>query len=163
MGNEPRSVHPRALPNYQNAVIPRSKLEDYALSPAHTEGRHKALLFKSILGFEKTDWEKLAKTILDELPYYEALPAGEGPWGEKYLVALPIEGLNGNIAIVETVWIIIPENGYPSFVTPRTIREREVSHYRNKKSSRIGDRRINGRFTGVWSLPGCKRHGRRGL
>jgi hypothetical protein len=124
MGDDTRSIHPNALPNYQKAVIPRSKLEGYALNPAHHDGQHKARLFKSILGFEKSDWEKLAKIILDELPYYEALPAREGQWGKKYLVALPIVGLNGNTAIVETIWIIRPKTDYPSFVTPRTIRER---------------------------------------
>src|SRR5215210_7818118 len=124
MGDQTRSVHPKALPNYQKAVIPRSKLEEYALNPAHTEGQHKARLFKSILGFEKADWQKLEKIILDELPYHESLSVGEGAWGKKYLVSLPVIGLNGNTAIVETVWIIKPETDYPSFVTPRTIRER---------------------------------------
>jgi hypothetical protein len=124
MGDESRSVHPNALPNYQKAVIPRSKLEEYALNPAHKDGQHKAHLFKTILGFKKVDWQKLEKSILDELPYSEALPAGEGQWGKKYLVALLIVGLNGNVAIVETIWIIKPETDYPSFVTPRTIRER---------------------------------------
>ena len=98
---ETRTPHPKALPNYQNAVIRRTKLEDYALNPASTEGRHKARLFKSILGFEKADWEKLAKSIIDALPYHEALLAGEGQWGKKYRVALQIIGLNGNTAIVE--------------------------------------------------------------
>jgi len=110
------------LPNYQKAVIPRSKLEDYALNPAHKEGQHKARLFKSILGFERADWQKLEKVILNELPYNEALLVGEGQWGKKYLVSLPIVGLNGNTAIVGTIWIIKPETDYPSFVTPRTIR-----------------------------------------
>ncbi|MGA9996837.1 MAG: DUF6883 domain-containing protein [Pyrinomonadaceae bacterium] len=123
MGDESRSVHPNALPNYPKAVIPRSKLEDYALDPTHKNGQHKARLFRSILGFERTDWQKLEKIILDELPYYEAYPAGKGKWGKKYLVSLPIMGLNGNIAIVETIWIIRPETDYPSFVAPRTIRE----------------------------------------
>jgi hypothetical protein len=124
MGDESRSVHQKALPNYQKAVIPRSKLEDYALNPAHKDGRHKARLFKSILGFEKADCEKLEKIILDELPYYEALLVEEGQWGKKYLVSLPIVGLNGNTAIVETIWIIRPKTDVPSFVTPRVIRER---------------------------------------
>jgi hypothetical protein len=121
---EPRIPHPQALPNYRNASIPRSKLEDYALNPASTDGRHKARLFKSILGFERFDWETLAKTILDELPYHQALPAGEGRWGKKYLVILTILGLNGNTGIVETIWIVRPETDYPTFVTPRVIRER---------------------------------------
>jgi len=122
--SETRIPHPEALPNYQNASIPRSKLEDYALNPDSTEGRHKARLFKSILGFERFDWETLAKTILNALPYHEALPAGEGPWGKKFLVVLTIVGLNGNTGIVETIWIVRPEADYPSFVTPRSIRER---------------------------------------
>ena len=123
MEDQSRNVHPNALPNYQKAVIPRSKIEDYALNPAAKEGRHKARLFKSILGFEKSDWQKLEKVILDELPYHEAVLSGEGQYGKKYLVSLPVIGLNGNIAIVETVWIIRPETDYPSFVTPRSIRE----------------------------------------
>jgi hypothetical protein len=121
---ETRSPHAKALPNYQEAKIPRSKLKDYALNPAHTDGQHKARLFKSILGFERSDWEKLAKTIEDALPYYEAIPAGAGQWGKKYVVALEIIGPNGNTAIVETIWIIRKETDYPSFVTPRMIRER---------------------------------------
>ena len=124
MSGKARSPHPKALPNYEKAVIPRSKLENYALDPTHKEGRDKARLFKSILGFEKADWQKLEKLILDELPYHEALPAGAGPWGEKYLVALPIVGLNGNAAVVETIWIIRPGADHPIFVAPRKIRRK---------------------------------------
>lgn len=123
MADESRSVHPKALPNYQKADISRSKLEGYALNPAHRDGQHKARLFKSILGFEKADWEKLAKIILDELPYYEAVFSREDQYGKYYLVSLPIVGLNGNTAIVQTVWIIKTATDYPSFVTPREIKE----------------------------------------
>lgn len=75
-----RSVHPDALPNYQKAVIPRSKLEDYALNPTHKDGKQKARLFKSILGFERVDWQKLEKAILDELPYQEATLTRVDKW-----------------------------------------------------------------------------------
>jgi Domain of unknown function (DUF6883) len=123
MGGGSRSVHSKALPNYQNAVIPRSKLEDYALNPAHEEGQHKARLFKSILGFEKADWQELEKTVLDELPYHEAVLVREDQWGKFYSVILPIVGLNGNTAIVQTIWIVEAGKDYPSFVTPREIKE----------------------------------------
>src|SRR5918912_1204013 len=119
MGDEIRSIHPNALPNYQKAVIPRGKLEDYVLNPTHKDGRHKARLFKSILGFEKSHWQELAKAILNELPYQEAMLSREDQWGKYYLVSLPIVGLNGNTAIVQTVWIIGTGTDYPSFVTPR--------------------------------------------
>jgi hypothetical protein len=123
MSGKARTPHPNALPNYEKAVIPRSKLEDYALNPAHTDGRHKARLFKSILGFERTDWQKLEKIILDELPYYEAVFSREDKWGKFYSVSLPITGLSGNIALVQTIWKVETGKDFPSFVTPREIKE----------------------------------------
>jgi hypothetical protein len=123
MGDETRSIHPNALPSYQKAVIPRSKLEEYALNPAHKDGQHKARLFKSILGFEKADWQKLEKNILDELPYHEAVLSREDKWGKFYSVSLPIVGLNGKMAVVQTIWKIATGTDHPSFVTPREIKE----------------------------------------
>jgi hypothetical protein len=123
MGDETRGVHPKALTNYQRAVIPRSKLEEYALNPAHKDGQHKARLFKSILGFEKADWQELEKIILNELPYYEAVLSREDKWGKFYSVSLPIVGLNGNTAVVQTIWQIETGSDYPIFVTPRAIKE----------------------------------------
>src|SRR2546423_15226945 len=52
MTEESRSVHSRALPNYERAEILRSKIEGYALNPTHEpDGKHKARVFKSALGF----------------------------------------------------------------------------------------------------------------
>src|SRR5215208_474619 len=121
MSGKARTPHPNALPNYEKAVIPRGRREDYALNPAHTDGRHKARLFKSILGFGKADWQKLEKVILDELPYHEALFSREDKWGKFYSVTLPITGLNGNVALVQTIWKIEAGKENPSFVTPREI------------------------------------------
>ena len=117
MAGDSRSIHSHALPNYEKAVILRDKLAGYALDPTHDEGRHKARVFKSALGFEQSDWEELKRRILDELPYHEAIPQGEGLWGIKYLVILPIAGLNGNTADVETVLIIRPKTDFPTLVT----------------------------------------------
>ncbi|MEO6391528.1 MAG: DUF6883 domain-containing protein, partial [Pyrinomonadaceae bacterium] len=63
--------HPEALPNCHQAVIPRSKLERYALDPSHDDGRHKAIVFKSALGFEQSHWKELAILIQRALPYYQ--------------------------------------------------------------------------------------------
>jgi len=120
---ETRTPHPKALPNYEKALIPPSKLQDYALNPAHTAGQHKARLFRSILGFERKDWEDLSKAILAELPFYEAILNRQDEWGQYYLVSLVIEGPNGNRARVMTVWILRPNTDYPSFVTSRDIEE----------------------------------------
>jgi filamentous hemagglutinin len=123
MSGKARTPHSQALPNYERAVIPRSKLEGYALNPAHKDGQHKARLFKSILGFERTDWQELEKVILDELPYHEAVLSRVDKWGEFYSVSLPVVGPNGKTAVVQTIWKIETGTDFPSFVTPRTIKE----------------------------------------
>ena len=69
MSQSGRAAHPRALPHHERAVIPRMKLERYALDPTHPVGKHKALVFKSALGFEQSDWERFRDSISAELPY----------------------------------------------------------------------------------------------
>jgi hypothetical protein len=123
MSGKARTPHPKALPNYERAVIPRGKLEGYALDPAHEDGKHKARLFKGILGFERADWQKLEKVILDELPYHEAVLSRVDKWGTFYSVSLPVEGPNGKTAVVQTIWKIETGTDFPSFVTPRKIEE----------------------------------------
>jgi len=55
MADDSRNIHPRALPNYQRAVIPENKLLRYSLDPTHPRGRHKAIVFKSALGFDQSN------------------------------------------------------------------------------------------------------------
>ncbi len=123
MAEDTRQVHPQALPNYQAAVVPRAKLEDYALNPAHDPGMHKAVVFKSALGFEQSDWELLRQRILGELPYNAAELKAEGPFGKRYDVRLSITGLNQQTADVVTGWIIRRETDFPSLVTARVARK----------------------------------------
>jgi hypothetical protein len=56
MTEESRSIHPRALPNYERAEILRSKIVEYALNPANDVGKHKARVFQSALGFDQSNW-----------------------------------------------------------------------------------------------------------
>jgi hypothetical protein len=124
MAEDSRSIHPNALVNYQGAVIPREKLEKYVLDPTHEVGKHKALVFQSVLGFDQSNWEILKQRILDELPYHEAVPSGEGLWGKKFVARLPITGVNGHTAEVETVWIIRPRTDYPGLVTALVLKRK---------------------------------------
>lgn len=61
------------LPNRQHATIDRRKLRDYALNPAHPEGRHKARVILSALGLTAADSEWLATTLLQHLGAAEAV------------------------------------------------------------------------------------------
>ena len=120
-----RSVHPTALPNYQNAEVAREKLEGYALNPNHSaarsgasSGKNKARVFKAALGFDQSNWEILKQRILDELPYHESvLEAEKKDWGKAYRVDMPILGVNGRTKIVRTAWIIKNGKDHPSLVT----------------------------------------------
>lgn len=114
MADANRSIHPNALPNYQNAVIPQNKLVRYSLDPTHPRGKHKAIVFKRTLGFEQANWELLRDAILAELPYREAQPTKEDEHGERYRVIMPLTGPNGSTREVVVTWIIKIGTDYPS-------------------------------------------------
>jgi hypothetical protein len=117
MAKESRGIHSRALPNYERAEIIRSKIEGYALNPANDVGKNKARVFKSALGFDQSNWELLKQRILAELPYYEAKLGQTTQGGDSYIVDLLIEGPNGNIAKVRTVWQFRLGTDFPSLIT----------------------------------------------
>ena len=124
MADGARSPHPNALPNHQNAVILRAKLEGYALHPTHEapdpsghHGKDKARKFKGALGFDQSNWEVLAQRIMDELPYHEAISKPQSEWGVPYDVDLPILGVNDNTAMVRTAWLIRRGTDHPSLIT----------------------------------------------
>src|SRR6185312_15849938 len=104
---ENQTPHERALPNYENAVIPREKLERYCLDPDHvslafgkSSGKDKARVFQAALGFRRVDWELLKSLILEELPYQEAVLGHEDHYGKRYNVKIQITGLNGRTVTV---------------------------------------------------------------
>ena len=118
MTEESRSIHSHALPNYERAEIPRSKIEGYALNSAHEpDGKHKARVFKSALGFDQSNWELLKQRILEKLPYYEAKLNQTSQYGDEYNVDLVIEGPNGNTAAVRTKWMLTSGADFPSLIT----------------------------------------------
>jgi len=125
---ENRTPHERALPNYENAVIPREKLERYCLDPEHvsstrgkSSGSDKARVFQAVLGFGKADWVLLKNLILEELPFYEAMFRDEDEHGKRYTVELAIIGPNGNTGIVVTGWIVKVGADFPSLTMARCI------------------------------------------
>ncbi len=116
-----RDVHPNALPNYDKAIIATDKLKKYCLDPYSNSGRHKARAFKSILGFDLSNWELLRLTILEELPYYEAEFKDEDIYGKRYTVVISISGPTGSTAKVLTGWIIDQGADYPRMTTARVL------------------------------------------
>ena len=117
MANGSRSVHPNALPNYQDAEIPREKLEGYALNPTHDTGKHHARVFKSALDFDQSNWEILAQRIQEGLPYYEAILKKDFEYGRLFEVVMPVTGPNGHTIDVLTAWVVRTGTDFPFLVS----------------------------------------------
>jgi hypothetical protein len=114
MADANRSVHPNALPNNQNAIVPPNKLLKYSLDQTHPRGKHKAIVFQRALGFEQSNWELLRDSILAELPYYEAQPTITDAYGKRYKVIMPVTGPNGSTRDIVVTWIVKAGTDYPS-------------------------------------------------
>ena len=117
MSQPGRIPNSNALPNYDRAVIEQIKLEGYVLDLTHPVGKHKAIVFKSALGFEQSHWEMLREAITAELPYHEAVVGRTDRYGQRYNVTVPITGPNGRTVEVLTAWIVDIGADHPRFVT----------------------------------------------
>ena len=103
------------LPNPNEAIIPREKVEAYLLSPVHSVGRHKAVFFNA-LGYRAAEWEVLAED-LRAFASGEAHEVGETEYGTKYQVRGRITGPGGRSAAIVTAWIVLRGEEFARFVS----------------------------------------------
>ena len=103
------------LPNGDDALIPVEELRDYIFAPVHSSGRFKSVLFRG-LGYEAQRCERLAADICSIFSS-DAELAETNKFGVKYLVRGVMTGPNGRSAAIVTVWIMLPGQTVPRFVT----------------------------------------------
>lgn len=87
-------------------VIDPRKLTDYALDPDSPWGRHKARVFKELLGFTRENYADLLAQIEENALDEEAIFHSEDEFGRRYTVDLLIRGTGGREAIVRTGWLV---------------------------------------------------------
>jgi hypothetical protein len=104
------------LPGADIPEVEELKLARYALNPGHEKGRHKAALFEMLLGIGVRDWKHLAAQLRSGLAGATIDSVDFTPYGVKYRARIPIEGTNGRVLPVQTVWEIRP-GGHPRLVT----------------------------------------------
>lgn len=105
-------------PSFKNVTIKeKKKLHGYCLNPEHPVGKHKAKVFKSVLGFEQKDYRRLAAQIRAKAPKYESVPGEIDKYGRRYTIDMPIKGLNGKTATVRTAWIVRTGETKPDLVS----------------------------------------------
>jgi hypothetical protein len=78
------------LPNLEHAAITVEKLRDYALNMEHVEGRHKASVFKEVLGIERRHADVLAELLRS------TLPSAPGSAGKGRPIWTPLDHLPSN-------------------------------------------------------------------
>jgi hypothetical protein len=106
-----------ALKNCDKANIPIEKLVNYALSPNSIDGKNKAKVFESVLGFTQKNAELLKQQILQNLSKYKAETGSLDKYGQRYAVDMLIKGPNGKTATVRTGWIIDQGSDIPRLTT----------------------------------------------
>ena len=89
-------------------VIDPRKLTDYALDPDAPWGRHKASVFKKLLGFTQENCVDLLAQIEDKALEGEAVFHSEDEFGRRYTADLLIQGTEGQEAVVRMGWLVPP-------------------------------------------------------
>jgi hypothetical protein len=75
----------------------------------HPQGRHKARVFKAVLGIENKHTDALAELIRGTLPHALAQKGKSDEYGNRWVTYHEIVGLNLQAAIVTVAWIFKTE------------------------------------------------------
>ncbi|WP_310428901.1 DUF6883 domain-containing protein [Chamaesiphon sp. VAR_48_metabat_135_sub] len=104
------------LPNPELAVIDEDKLSGYSLNTEHSEGKHKARVFKSALNMDISNAEKLRLALLNAVTTYDAIPAKINAYGQKYVIDFPLSH-EDKTATIHSVWIVRSNEDFPRLIT----------------------------------------------
>jgi hypothetical protein len=100
----------------EHAVLDLRKLTDYCLNPAHPRGRHKARIFRDVLGFGQKDADSLRAALLDAIRSGAPSQETADVWGTRWRLDVNM-ARRGRTAVVRTIWIVRPGETVPRFVT----------------------------------------------
>jgi hypothetical protein len=100
------------IPHAENAVVDLRKLRNYCLNPEHETGKHKAILFKTILGITADDAEELREILLEIVKTYDAQAGRKDRYGQRYRIDFQLEW-HGKSALVRSGWIVEFDSAIP--------------------------------------------------
>lgn len=104
------------IPNADNAVVDIRKLRNYCLNPEHTDGKHKARLFSSMLGMTAENAEELRQILLNIVKVQEAQLGRQDTFGQRYTLDFSLQWQNRN-ATLRSGWIIEHGSKTPKLTT----------------------------------------------
>ena len=100
------------IPHAENAVVDIRKLRDYCLNPGHSNGKHKARLFKSILGMTADNADELRQILLEVIKTHQAKLGRNDPFGQRYTLDFTLKWQNKK-AVIRSSWIIEQNSQIP--------------------------------------------------
>jgi hypothetical protein len=102
------------------------KLRDYSLNERHETGKHKAHLFRKLLGITAGDWSFLAEQLIANLSNELVRRPAKSQWGVQNHVVGPVVGRNGQTKLVKSAWII-RAGGPPSLISAYVAEEADTA------------------------------------
>lgn len=106
----------KPIPNGSEAVVEFRKLTEYCLNPDHMNGRHKARVFRSVLGIDKGHAGLLLDALMNAARSSRATEVQGDSHGRRFVIDFRMEGPKG-AATVRSAWIIRTGELFPRFVT----------------------------------------------
>ena len=104
------------LPNSNRAIIDSRKLTGYCLNFSHSDGKHKAHVFKSVLDLDVSNVDELIVALLKAVAKFDAFPGKRNRYGQKYIIDFPMTR-NEKTATIRSVWIVKNQEDFPRLVT----------------------------------------------
>lgn len=97
------------LPGGEDVEIDPRKLVDYALSPTHPVGKHKARLFMSRLGLTQADAAVLVSALRAAAASHDAVLTKADTWGQRWQIDFIFQ-FGALSAMITSGWIV-PADG----------------------------------------------------
>jgi hypothetical protein len=94
-----------------------SKLTRYALDPNSDKGKHKARVFKAMLGYTQANYQSLLDQIQTQALTAEARLKRTDQYGQHIQVDLKVVGPTGKKAVVRTGWLIETNSDIARLIT----------------------------------------------
>jgi hypothetical protein len=110
------------LPNADRASVDIVKLEGYCLNAEHPEGKHKARVFQTSIGFTKSNAQELKLLLLAAAKSGDAALHNKDQYGQRYYLDFTIQN-NVGCAIIRSGWIIRVGEDFPRLTTCFVLRE----------------------------------------
>lgn len=104
------------LPNADQAIIDPRKVTGYCLSRDHDDGKHKAQLFRDLLGLTLENAHLLLDALKEIAVNGEAIPGKVDKYGQRYVIDFEFTGPDGK-ATLRSAWIVRADEDFPRMVT----------------------------------------------